>query len=224
MADNDPADGELLGRAGSNPEAASRLFARYRQRLLRMVAVRMDRRLARRVDASDVVQEGFAEAARKLPEYLGRPEAPFYPWLRQIVWRRLMDLYRRHVLAQTIDGLRQLSGLTPKADQDQALPASQMVRDLTSGYLGSSMQEASGDDPTTDLGTRPQEPAPPAADGRVLAQVEKVAMAQGRELTRKSLEAVLNDQAQEVEKKGRPVERAPAADRHTTGGDNLGRC
>jgi hypothetical protein len=69
-----------------------------------------------------------------------------------------------------------------------------------------------------------QQTATAAADGRVLAQVEKVAMAQGRELTRKSLEAVLNDQAQEVEKKGRPVERAPAADRHTTGGDNLGRC
>jgi RNA polymerase sigma-70 factor (ECF subfamily) len=100
MADNDPTDGELLGRAGSDPEAAGRLFARYRQRLLRMVAVRMDRRSARRVDASDVVQEGFAEATRKLPEYLGRPEARFYPWLRQIVWRRLMDLYRRHVLAQ----------------------------------------------------------------------------------------------------------------------------
>ena len=42
-----------------------------------------------------------------------------------------------------------------------------------------------------------------APDGKVLDQAEMIAMSQGRELTRKSLEAVLNDQAQEVEKKGR---------------------
>jgi hypothetical protein len=69
-----------------------------------------------------------------------------------------------------------------------------------------------------------QQTATAAPDGRVLAQVEKVAMAQGRELTRKSLEAVLNDQAEEVEKKGRRVVRAPAADRDTTADDSPGRC
>jgi hypothetical protein len=63
-----------------------------------------------------------------------------------------------------------------------------------------------------------------APDGQVLAQAEKVAMAQGRELTRKSLEAVLNEQAQEVEKKGRRVGRVPAADRGTTADDNRGPC
>jgi len=69
-----------------------------------------------------------------------------------------------------------------------------------------------------------QQTAAAAADGRVLAQVEKVAMAQGRELTRKSLEAVLNEQAEAVEKKGRRVGRVRAADRDTTADDNLGRC
>lgn len=69
-----------------------------------------------------------------------------------------------------------------------------------------------------------QQTATAAPDGRVLAQVEKVAMAQGRELTRKSLEAVLNEQAQAVEKKGRRVEPAPAADRATTAADNPARC
>lgn len=42
-----------------------------------------------------------------------------------------------------------------------------------------------------------------APDGKVLDQAETIAVSQGRELTRKSLEAVLNEQAQEVEKKGR---------------------
>src|SRR5262249_16198182 len=52
-----------------------------------------------------------------------------------------------------------------------------------------------------------------APDGQVLAQAESVAVAEGRALTRKSLEVVLNDQADEVEKKGRLLEPAPAADR-----------
>ena len=65
-----------------------------------MVAVRMDSRLAARVDPSDVVQDTLLEAAQKLPEYAGRMEAPFYLWLRQIAWRRLMDLSRKHIAAR----------------------------------------------------------------------------------------------------------------------------
>lgn len=52
-----------------------------------------------------------------------------------------------------------------------------------------------------------------APDGHVLAQAETIAVAQGRELTRRSLEAVLNEQADEVEKKGRRPGVVPAADR-----------
>lgn len=62
-----------------------------------------------------------------------------------------------------------------------------------------------------------------APDGQVLAQAEKVAVSQGRELTRRSLEAVLNDQAEEVEKKGRRAGRACAEDRGSTGDVTRGR-
>jgi hypothetical protein len=62
-----------------------------------------------------------------------------------------------------------------------------------------------------------------APDGKVLDQAERVAVAQGRELTRKSLEAVLNDQAAEVEKKGRRAGRARAGRRVNTAGAGRGR-
>jgi hypothetical protein len=42
-----------------------------------------------------------------------------------------------------------------------------------------------------------------APDGHVLEQAEQIAVTRGRELTRKTLESVLNEQAKEVEKKGR---------------------
>jgi hypothetical protein len=44
----------------------------------------------------------------------------------------------------------------------------------------------------------------------VLGVAETLAVAKGRELTRKSLEAVLQEQAEEVEKKGRTAEPAAA--------------
>lgn len=58
-----------------------------------------------------------------------------------------------------------------------------------------------------------------AEDGKVLGQAESVAMQEGRELTRVTLEAVLNDQADAVEKKGRRVGPASAEERENTEDD-----
>jgi vancomycin resistance protein YoaR len=63
-----------------------------------------------------------------------------------------------------------------------------------------------------------------APDGQVLSQAERSAVSQGRELTRKSLEAVLSDQAEEVEKKGRVAEPVAAEDRVSTVGVTPARC
>lgn len=90
----------LLDHAGAGEaEAVHLLLNHHRERLKKMVAVRMDRRLSTRVDPSDVVQETLIVAERKLPEYLRDRPVAFYPWLRKIAWERLLDLRRRHVLA-----------------------------------------------------------------------------------------------------------------------------
>jgi hypothetical protein len=63
-----------------------------------------------------------------------------------------------------------------------------------------------------------------APDGQVLAQVEQLAVTRGREFMRKSLETVLNDQAHEVEKKGRAAEHVRVADRAITVDDKNAAC
>jgi RNA polymerase sigma-70 factor (ECF subfamily) len=78
-------------------QARQQLLTRHRRRLHRMVAAHMDRRLAARVDPSDVVQEALADAARKLDGYLQKRPLPFYPWLRRLAWERLVKLHRRHL-------------------------------------------------------------------------------------------------------------------------------
>jgi hypothetical protein len=63
-----------------------------------------------------------------------------------------------------------------------------------------------------------------APDGQVLDRAESLAVTRGRELTRKSLEAVLAEETQAVEKKGRRAGRARAAARGTTAGDESATC
>src|SRR5262245_58322924 len=91
----------LLERVAAGDAAArDQLLQRHRRRLRRMVAVRFEPRLTARVDPSDVVQETLAEAAANLDRYLRERPLPFYPWLRHLAQRRLIDLHRRHVQAR----------------------------------------------------------------------------------------------------------------------------
>lgn len=91
----------LLRRASQGDQGArEELFGRYRARLERMIAVRLDRRVLGRLDASDVVQDVLLEANRRLQAYLGERPLPFYPWLRQIGWEMLVKLHRKHLQTQ----------------------------------------------------------------------------------------------------------------------------
>jgi len=99
--DNPSEVGRLLLRAAAgDAEAWRALFDRDRDRLRRMLALRMDRRLQGRVDPSDVIQESHIEAMTRLPEYLRESNLPFFLWLRLIVGQRLALLHRRHLGAQ----------------------------------------------------------------------------------------------------------------------------
>jgi RNA polymerase sigma-70 factor (ECF subfamily) len=104
----DPAD--LIGRArAGDREALNGLLDRHRDRLRRMVEVRLDPRLQARLDASDVVQEAYVEVAARLEEYLRDPKLPLFLWLRLVVGERLMKLHRRHLGTQMRDAGREVS-------------------------------------------------------------------------------------------------------------------
>jgi RNA polymerase sigma-70 factor (ECF subfamily) len=105
------------------------LMAENRDRLRRMVSLRMDRRLQGRVDPSDVIQESFIDAARRLPEYAKNPSIPFFVWLRRLTGQRLMEQHRRHLGAQARDASRDVSLY------DGAFPES-TTADLTANLFG----------------------------------------------------------------------------------------
>jgi RNA polymerase sigma-70 factor (ECF subfamily) len=92
---------ELLQRSqAGDQQARAALLQRHRKQLRRMIALRLDRRLAARLDPSDIVQEVLAAADRRLDNYLRQRPLPFHPWLRQLAVDRLADAHRRHVQAK----------------------------------------------------------------------------------------------------------------------------
>jgi RNA polymerase sigma-70 factor, ECF subfamily len=89
---------ELLDRARNGDETAfEELFRRHRTRLKQLIRFRMDPRLAARADASDILQETYLEAFRRLPKYLESETMPFYLWLRWIAREKVLMMVRRHL-------------------------------------------------------------------------------------------------------------------------------
>jgi RNA polymerase sigma-70 factor (ECF subfamily) len=92
---------ELLNRVRAGDTAAqAELFEAYRLRLRRMVDLRLDGRVAARLDPSDVLQEVYLDVAGQMEAYLRQPRVDFYVWLRGLAWERLLKLHRRHLGAK----------------------------------------------------------------------------------------------------------------------------
>ncbi|HMF11308.1 MAG TPA: sigma-70 family RNA polymerase sigma factor [Gemmataceae bacterium] len=134
MTDLGHVDAEQLLRRAAQGDSAARdqLLARHRPRLRQAIAVRLDRRLAPRVDPSDVVQDVLVEADRKLDDFLKRRPLPFYPWLRTLAWDHLAQAYRRHLRARGRSVLREEPGVLDLPDESAAELAARLVTSATS--------------------------------------------------------------------------------------------
>ena len=132
MADSKHESGELLQRLrnGDN-EALARLFLLHRERLSKMVTLRLDSHLASRVDADDILQEAFIDAAQRVKQYVEEHSGSFYVWLRMIVCQTMVNVHRRHVGAQRRNARRDVSIHRRKASASTSL-ALQLLGDLTS--------------------------------------------------------------------------------------------
>jgi RNA polymerase sigma-70 factor (ECF subfamily) len=137
VSPDDPQTEVLLRGASLGDERAQqRLFDSYRPRLRRMIALRLDPRLAPRLDASDIVQEVLADAGRKLSEYLRERPLPFYPWLHRLAAERLAQAHRRHLKAQARAVGREQPGGLDLADEPGRQLADCLVSSGTSPSQG----------------------------------------------------------------------------------------
>ena len=90
-----PSIANLVERArrGDQP-ALAELFELHQPRLLRMVELRIDPSLRRRLDPVDIVQEAWTEVLRRFPEWTAQDALPFHVWLRLIAAQSLLQALR----------------------------------------------------------------------------------------------------------------------------------
>jgi RNA polymerase sigma-70 factor (ECF subfamily) len=98
MENNSPDYVDLIERArAGDREARDALFCQYRERLRRMVELRLDAHLQGRIDVSDVVRDAHIDVVERLEDYLRDPKLPLFLWMRQVVGERLVKLHRHHL-------------------------------------------------------------------------------------------------------------------------------
>lgn len=126
-------DEELIRQAGGgDPSALAALFGRHRDRLEKMVRVRLHRSLQGRVDPEDVLQEVYLDLAAQVPHYPGPAEMPPFLWLRILTGQRLTRLHRRHLGAAMRAAGREVAvGRGDGTEADSASLADQLVGRLT---------------------------------------------------------------------------------------------
>jgi RNA polymerase sigma-70 factor (ECF subfamily) len=123
MLDEPPETEPLrLARAAAGDGAAwGELLTAHQERLVRMVAFRMDPRVRGRVDAADIVQEAFAEASEHRDHYFRDTAASpasstsLFLWLRGVVHNKLLELHRHHLGTKMRDAKRELAMDAPRA-------------------------------------------------------------------------------------------------------------
>ncbi|MBX9627532.1 MAG: sigma-70 family RNA polymerase sigma factor [Gemmataceae bacterium] len=140
------------------PGAVDHLLGEFREPLRRVVGMRLDPAVARRVDASDIVQDVLIEANQRLADYLKQPDMPFHLWLRHLAQDRIIDTHRRHRLAQRRSVDREQPIARPAwADESSAslvahlidterTPTSEAIRHELQRRLSDAIDQLSDDD------------------------------------------------------------------------------
>ncbi|QDT12524.1 sigma-70 family RNA polymerase sigma factor [Planctomycetes bacterium K23_9] len=166
IPDSDESAADDAPPSGADPEVLQRLrddgeqvladtFAANRERFWYLVTFRLDRRIAARVDADDVLQEAYVAATKRLPHYLKQPDFSLFVWLRLIVSQTLIDVHRRHLGAEMRSAGREISLGGPKFPEStsvslagqialsQTSPSGAAMRDEAAASLATAIEQMS---------------------------------------------------------------------------------
>ena len=92
----------------------------------------LDGRLKGRVATSDVLQEAYIDALKRLPHYQADPGMPFFLWLRWVTVQRLVEVHRQHLGAQIRDAGREVSLGRGEGPAASSARMAEFIGDLTS--------------------------------------------------------------------------------------------
>lgn len=100
----------LLGRARHGSKSSlGVLLQQYRNYLVVLASMQIEKRLQPRVSPSDVVQETMLRAHKHFGQFRGTTEQELLAWLRQILVNSLAKFVEQHMLAARRDVRREVS-------------------------------------------------------------------------------------------------------------------
>lgn len=134
MTEEVEVESKLVSQLNDGDDAVlADLFSHYHERLKRIVRFRLDHRLAGRISESDVIQESYLSASKRVDHFRGKDGMPFFVWLRLIVNQQMADLQRQHLQAEKRDVRKEISlerpAISPHTSQAMA---AQLVGNATS--------------------------------------------------------------------------------------------
>jgi RNA polymerase sigma-70 factor (ECF subfamily) len=129
-SEQDIANSDSMDRQESSQKLGE-ILEQYRNRLKRLVELRIDARVRARVDASDVLQETHIEAVQRYNKYLENPEVPVYIWLRYLTLQKVSQLHQKHLGVQARNANREISIEREPAPANSAILAAQLVGQMT---------------------------------------------------------------------------------------------
>ncbi len=110
MANNTSDTIKLIERVRAGDSVAiQEIFSRHRDRLQRMVDLRLDSRLQGRINPSEVLHEAYQDVVKGMADYLHSPKQSIFLWLRTVVGERLFALHRQHLGAGRSDASLELT-------------------------------------------------------------------------------------------------------------------
>jgi RNA polymerase sigma-70 factor (ECF subfamily) len=131
----------MLGEARrGRPEALGRLLDHYRPYLRLLARLHVAARLQKEVDASDVVQETFLDAARDFRRFRGSTDAEFVAWLKSLLAANVADTHRRFLGTQKRNVLLEAEALE-LLDQSSAMVDQRMLARVDSPSSSASRRE-----------------------------------------------------------------------------------
>jgi RNA polymerase sigma-70 factor (ECF subfamily) len=142
---------QLLERARTgDDQALGDLLVAYRNYLKLLARMEIDRRLQRKLDASDVVQDALLRAHRAFSRFRGTTEAELLVWLRRILASCLTDVARHYCgrKRRKVNLERELDHELDQASQilnvglvDHATPSAVMARRERGVLLANALAE-----------------------------------------------------------------------------------
>jgi RNA polymerase sigma-70 factor (ECF subfamily) len=99
---------ELEHLRSSDQQSRTEFFEQYREQLKNGAKSRLDARLRRRLNESDIIQEAFIKYISEVDDYLKKPSVPPLLWLRQMVRQLVWRTNRHHLGTKGRDARREL--------------------------------------------------------------------------------------------------------------------